>query len=668
MTTSRFRSGLAPVGRSPVGRSPVGRSPVGRSPVRRRPIRRRLLPAGLFQRRLSVLVLVYAVVITITVGQLVRVMVLDAADYAARGADQRERFLTLPADRGRMYDRTGEVLAASVSSVSVYADPRAFRPGSTPAGDPLPAGQDIDEALDVLVPALGVDRDTLAALLASDGDFVWLGRQLAASVGRTIIDSGLLGIGTRDEPRRTYPGDALGGQIIGITDIDGGGVAGLELLHDDLLTGQPGWVEFERDEYGVAIPSAAREVQSSVPGTDLVLTVDRQLQYTAERVAAEVVERYDALGASIVVLEVGTGDVLAMASAPFVNLNDREAVTSDMLRNRAVTDMFEPGSVQKALTAAAAIEEGIVTSETVLMVADTIEIGGKVFSDSHTHPTEPMSFSQVIEASSNVGTIMVAQELGDKRLEDWLHRFGYGQPLQVGFPGESPGLLRPSEEWWGTSNPTIAIGQGVAVTLLQAANAYATIANDGVAVRPRLVRGTVDDAGVLLPLSGVPGERVISQSTAQQVRGMLAEVVSGDRGTGDAAAVNGHAVAGKTGTARKPRSDGRGYSGKYVASFVGMAPADHPEVVVAVMVDEPTTIWGGVVAAPVFAQVMAEALRRQNVPSQAVGPSLQRAFADAELAAKEAAIRDAAVREASEDARRAAAAVRSSSERSTGTD
>jgi cell division protein FtsI (penicillin-binding protein 3) len=585
--------------------------------LQRRPTGR--LPRGRFERRSLGLLVTYLLVVLVAAGRLVQVQVVRADAYAALGADQRDEFLTLPADRGRLYDRNGDVLAASVASVSVYADPRAFR--VQPDGPPV-AAQDLDEALAALAPVLDVPADVLRARLTTDASFVYLARQVDREVGGAVAALGLRGVGTVPEARRVYPGGSLAAQVLGLTDIDGAGIAGLELEHQEALAGQPGWLMFESSEDGFTIPTADRELQAAVPGNDLVLTLDRQVQHTAERVAAEVVERYGALGASIVVLEVGTGDVLAMASAPLVDLTDRGAIGDGALRNHAVTDVFEPGSVQKAITAAAALEEGLVTPETMLWVDDRIEVGGTTFRDSHDHPTEELSFAEVIETSSNVGTIMVAEQLGEQRLALWLERFGYGAPVGVDFPGESPGLLRDVDDWWGTSLPTIAIGQGVAVTLLQAANAYATIANDGVAVTPRVLRGQVGEDGRLVAAPEVGGERILSTATATQLRRILAGVVDGERGTGGAAAVEGHRVAGKTGTARKPAPTGGYVAGGHIATFVGMAPADAPELVVAVMVDEPETIWGGVVAAPAFAEVMAEALRRAQVPPAAAGTPL----------------------------------------------
>lgn len=645
MTSGRLREDLASIARPRLRLSRL--RPPGR--------RRRLLPASTFRRRVLGLFVAFAVLLAALTGKLVSVQVLHAEDYALRSADQRDEFQTLPAQRGRLYDRSGEVLAASVAAASVWADPGAFVAGTAADGTPLPPAQDLDEAVRALAPLLGVEPEVLRERLAVRGDFVWLARQVDADIGRTVEELGLAGVGVRPEPRRTYPAGTLAAQVLGTTDIDGVGLGGMELWHDRSLVGQPGWLAFEQSRDGAVIPSGGREVQTPVPGTDVVLTLDRQLQYTAERVASETVEATGAVGASIVVLEVGTGEVLAMASAPTVDLNDRGGLTEDLLRNRAVTDQFEPGSVQKAITAAAALEEGIVTPTSVLQVPDSHAVGGKVFTDAHEHPTEAWTFADVIERSSNVGTIMVAEELGAESLADWLTRFGYGRPTEIGFPGEAAGAVRPVEEWWQTSLPTIAIGQGVAMTLVQAANAYATLANDGIAVRPHLVRGTVGPDGVLDPIPETPGHRVVSDDTARQVREMLTSVVHGEHGTGARAAVPGHEVAGKTGTARKPLVDGRGYAGTYIASFVGMAPADDPQVVVAVMVDEPTPIYGGLVAAPAFSQVMEEALRRANVESRLAGPSLETALREAEQAALQAE-REAAEQAAAEERARVEAA------------
>lgn len=604
-----------------------------RTPIRRRRLR---LPGDLAGRRVLGMTLVLTLVFGGVVARLVQVQVVRADEYAQRGEAQRARTIALPARRGRVLDREGDILAMSVDAATIYADPRAFRGTTTPDGTAVPPAGDPAEVAAALAPVIDGDAAAIEDLLRRDAHFVYLARQLDLEVGDRVEALGLPGIGVLTEPARVYPGGPLAGQIVGFTDIDGRGLLGLELQHDSLLGGRPGQLVLERAPGGLTIPGV-RELVPPAAGTDVVLTIDREIQHVAARAAADVVDAFGAAGASIVVLEVATGDVLAMASAPSFDPHDRSGVDPALFRNRSVTDVYEPGSVQKALTAAAALEEGIVTPETTMLVHDRLKVGSKVFSDSHDHEPEEMSFTQIMEQSSNVGTIAVAQELGDERLASYLDAFGYGQRLGIGFPGESPGLVLPVDQWWQTSLPTIAIGQGVAVTLLQSTNAYATIANDGVAVTPRLVRGTIGEDGRLTPYDTSEGDRVISHTTAEQVQRMLGEVVSGRHGTGKAAAVAGYDVAGKTGTARKPRTDGRGYSGKYVASFVGFAPVDDPRIVVGVMVDEPYPIWGGVVAAPAFSEVMQFTLLHRRIAPTGGAHSLEAAFRSAAEASRAAA-------------------------------
>lgn len=604
----------------------------------RRVVLRRPWAGGRVQRRLMSTLLVYAMLFGLVGWRLVDVQVRNADVYADRGASQRERIVELPSRRGRLYDRDGNVLATSVDAATIYMDPRVFNASVSESGLELPPAADREAAAAALAPLVGVSAEELAARFDTDKHFVYVGRQLDWQVGQDVLALGLPGVGVITEPRRVYPAGGLAGQLIGFTGIDGEGLTGLELVNDALLSGQAGTLGLERAPGGLSIASAVREIEPAVPGTDLVLTIDRDIQDAAQRAAANAVEEFNALSASVVVLEVGTGDVLAIASAPGYDPNVRLPGGEDTWRLKAVTDVFEPGSVQKAVTAAAALEEGIVTADTILMVPDNIRVGNKTFTDAHDHPVEEMSFAKIIETSSNVGTIMVAKELGQERLGGWLDKFGFGKLTGVGLPGESSGLVRPTQDWWSTSLPTIAIGQGIAMTLLQAANFYATIANDGVQVTPRVVRGTVGEDGRLTPAAAGASERKVSVATAESLQQILGSVVNGDNGTGARAAVPGFTVGGKTGTARKPLADGRGYSEKYIATFAGFAPVNNPRIVVAVMVDEPYPIWGGVVAAPTFASVMAAALLEFDVPptdpQPALGDALMRALADADEKAK----------------------------------
>lgn len=600
-------------------------------------------------RRIRWTLAIFAVLVLATTAKLVEIQVVDADDLAASSERQRARTIDLAATRGRIYDRDGDVLATSVQAATIYADPRAFRPTSTPDGLEVPAAADAAEVAESLAGLLEQDVASLTERLEQDRHFVYLARQVDHELGEEVRALELPGIGVLVEPQRLYPAGPLAGQVVGFTDIDAKGLQGLEARYDGVLAGEPGTLLLERAPGGLDIASGVRELVPPQAGTDVVLTIDRDIQHVAELAATEAIERYRAIGASIVVTEVGTGDVLAMASTPGFDPNERGDEDPADRRNRAVTDIFEPGSTQKALTIAAALEEGVVTPTSQLEVPGTIRVAGSSFSDSSPHDGTSWSVMQIMERSSNVGTIQIAQELGPERLERYLRSFGYGRSTDLGFPGESGGILRPHEDWWGTSLPTIAIGHGVAVSLLQLANSYGTIANDGVAIPPRLVLGTVGDDGRLSPVRGSDEERVISADTAADVRSMLEEAVHGEHGTGGMAQIEGYRIAGKTGTARKPKEGAAGYSDQYFATFVGMAPADDPQVVVAVMIDEPWPFYGGLAAAPVFAEVMEAALLALRVPPEGAGTDLSTALrlaaqqaeriADAEVAAADAAAR-----------------------------
>jgi cell division protein FtsI (penicillin-binding protein 3) len=579
--------------------------------------------AALGVRRIRWTLALFAVIVLATVGKLVEIQVLNADAYAESGIRQRARTVDLPATRGRVYDRDGDVLATSVQSAAIYADPRAFRPTETPDGTEVPAAADPARVAAELAPVLDADPAKLEQHLDDESHFVYLGRQLDHEVGERVRELELPGIGVIAEPERVYPAGELAAQIVGFTGIDGEGLQGLEARYDPVLAGSPGMLVFERAPGGLDIASGVRELVPPEAGTDLVLSIDREIQYVAEQAAASALEEFDAAGATVVVQEVATGEMLAMASAPGFDPNLRDGDEGNAKwRNRAVTDVFEPGSTQKALTVAAALEEQTVESTSTLEVPDNLEVSGKRFTDAVRHDTETWTVAEIMERSSNVGTIKMAQELGDARLEEYLRDFGYGRPSGLGFPGEADGLLMPHESWWGTSLPTIAIGHGVGVTLAQLTTSYATLANDGRVVTPSLVRGTVGEDGRLTPANAPDERQVVSPETAREIQAMLERAVSGEDGTGALAQVEGYRVAGKTGTARKPAEGERGYSNEYVATFTGFAPADDPRLVVGVMVDEPTPYFGGLVAAPVFSEVMEAALRARRIPADTSGQDL----------------------------------------------
>ncbi len=558
------------------------------------------------RRRLSLLLGGYLALTLVMGYRLVMIQVVDAAEYRGLGDRQTQREIALAPRRGKLYDRTGEPLAMSLASATIYADPRQLR---TDRIDPYGVAAQLAPLLDRPVASL-VDA------LRADASFVYLARQVPRQVGEQVAALRLPGVGVLSEARRVYPADGLAAQVVGFAGIDGTGLAGLEAGLDDVLSGEPGRLRLERAPRGLEISAAPREVTPPIPGRDVVLTLDREIQAATERVLREAVRRNRAKGGSAVVLDVPTGEVLAMASLPTYRPDDIAAARPDARRNRAATDVYEPGSVNKVITAAAALEDGLVTPNERIRVPDGYKVGWKRFSDAHPAKRTKLTFRRIIERSSNVGTIKVAERVGPQRLYRYLQRFGYGRPTGSGFPGESAGLLAAPADWSNTSLPTIAIGQGVSATLLQVAGVFETIATGGEWVQPTLVRGVLDDDGRLDPAPASPRRRAVSERTARTIADMLVSVVEGRQGTCPLCAVPGYRVGGKTGTAQKPSEKRRGYErGAYVGSFVGFAPAEDPALVVGVTLDEPRPVYyGGLTAGPAFAEIMDFALSHRRVP------------------------------------------------------
>jgi cell division protein FtsI (penicillin-binding protein 3) len=551
-------------------------------------------PAG----RLGALFLILAVSFAGVAVRLVVLQVGDADDYRALARDQRVRTLSLPAVRGSILDRDGHELALSLPARAVYADPFLVE-------DPRRTARRLAPVLDMKV------RE-LRKRLRADGRFVYLARRIEPGIARTVEDLGLPGIGFLDETKRYYPDGDLASHLLGFVGVEDDGLAGLEFQYDAILAGSPGRMVFEQDPSGNTIPQGEGRSVEPVPGHDLVLTIDRDLQFQAERMLEAAVRANGARGGTVIVMDPSSGEILAMATAPGFDANAFQEAPTYITKARAVTDVYEPGSVNKVITAAAALEEGVIGLDETLSVPDHWLVADHVFHDSHSHPRETMALTDIVSQSSNVGTIRIAQRLGPDLLDEYLRRFGFGLPTGVGFPGEADGILMPPDSWWGTSIGTIPIGQGIAVTPLQMVSVYATVANDGVRVQPTLVRGTIDPGGRFHPAASPARRRVVSRKTAEHVTGMLAQAVRS--GTGIEAQIPRYWVAGKTGTARKPLEDALGYSDKYVASFLGFLPAGDPELVVAAILDEPTTVYGGVASAPLFREVARYAVAHYGIP------------------------------------------------------
>jgi cell division protein FtsI (penicillin-binding protein 3) len=465
-----------------------------------------------------------------------------------------------------------------------------------------------------LAPVLGVSEADLTKQLSRPTAFVYLARGLTPAVGTAVRALRLPGVGVLTEERRLHPAQDLAASVVGYTDQDGRGLGGIESAWNSVLAGKDGKATVSVDGSGRVIPTAPKSVVDPVPGRDVQLTIDRDLQWYAQDLLAKRVAETEAENGSVVVMDVKTGEVLALATAPTFDPDHRTHVPLSRLGNPAVSDVYEPGSVAKLMTASAALEAGVVTPDTVLTVPSTMAFGGHRFQDAEPHPVEKLTFTGVLVTSSNIGTMQVAERLGPQRLHDAFTRFGFGATSGLGLPGESAGHVLDVKDWSATTLPTNAIGQGVDGTVMNAISVYQTIANGGVRMTPTIVKSVVGADGTAVPAAKAPPKRVVSAAVATSVRTMLEGVVTAE-GTAPLAAIQGYRIAGKTGTAQRV-VDGRYAPGNYTSSFIGFAPADAPRLVVAVVLQGTgkKEHFGGAVSGPVFKDVMSFALRSLKVP------------------------------------------------------
>ena len=545
-------------------------------------------------RRVRLLVAAFALCFAVVLVRAGWLQAVRAGDLDRLAASQHRETITIPARRGSILDLTGVELAIGERAMTVYANPRQIE---DPRAVAFEAGKALDIAPAKLVPILA-DR--------SKG-FVYLARKADAGAAEELQEQGIVGLGFYPEERRTYPLRNVAAEVVGYAGTENRGLAGLELALDKTLAGTDGEKTIVRDPLGNELNVV--DESEAVDGRDVRLTIDNTLQRHVERVLAETRERWNAKATTAVVLDPRTGGILAMGVEPGFDANRFPNVPRDRQRNRAVTDTFEPGSTFKVVTVSAALETGMVTPRTRYTLPDTIEVADRVISDAVPRGTEEFTVSEIISRSSNVGTITLALGLGRTKLAEWIEKFGFGRPTGIEYPGETEGIVVPPELWSGSTIGNVPIGHGIAVTPLQMAQVYGAIANDGVAMPPRLVESVAGEEP-----KPVEGSRIVSEETAAAVTRMLRGVVSA--GSGVEAAVPGYRVAGKTGTAAKPDPIEGGYSDtRYVASFAGFAPADNPRFVVLVTVDEPSgTIWGGTAAAPAFREIATFALQYLRVP------------------------------------------------------
>jgi cell division protein FtsI (penicillin-binding protein 3) len=555
--------------------------------------------ARLANRRIRLLLVVFAIVFAVTLLRAAWLQGVRAQSLSRMAASQHRQTVTVAANRGTISDRTGVQLAVGEQAITVYADPLQIR--------------DATKVAPVVAQILHLEPKQVYEKLADRAHgFVYVARKADPVRAARLQRRHITGLGFYPEERRFYPQHAIASQVLGFAGVDNHGLSGLELSLDKPLAGRAGRETLVRDPFGHVLDSIVSTTAQD--GSDVSLTIDHNIQAQAELVLRQTVQRWGAKDATAIVLDPHTGAVLAMAVAPTYDANGFPSVPKDIQRNRALTDTYEPGSTFKLVTVAGALSTGIVTPRTRFTLPYSVQVADRRIHDAEPRGTETMSVATILAKSSNVGAITLARLLGKSRLTSWISRFGFGRETGIDFPGESPGIVLPADRWSGSTIGNVPIGQGIAVTPIQMASAYAAIANGGVWVRPHLVERVGD-------VSARPARRrrVVSRWIAKELTAMLQNVVLD--GTGTLAKIPGYHVAGKTGTAAKPDPRG-GYSdSKYVASFVGFAPATRPRVVVLVTVDEPHgAIWGGVVAAPAFKAIAQQTLQYLAAPPDATSP------------------------------------------------
>ena len=545
-------------------------------------------------RRIRLLFVLLALALAGSLARAVWLQGVRAQPLFRLAAKQQRQTVELPARRGTIFDRNGVQLALGEQATTVYADPTQVRNARLVA---LAAEK-----------TLGLDAETIFPQLQDKSRaFVYLKRKADPVKAELLRRRELPGVGFYAEERRSYPQGTIGAQVLGFAGQDNQGLAGIELELNDVLRGRPGRETVIRDPFGRVVDVLSETAERQ--GRDVFLTLDHRIQAKAEDVLRRTVRQWGAKSATAVVLDPSSGEIYAMATAPTFDANRFAETSTDKQRNRTASDTYEPGSTFKLIAIAGALSEGLVTPHSAFTLATSIRVADRVIHEHEPRPTVRMTVADIVSQSSNIGAITLAQLLGSERLAAWVDRFGFGKRTGLDFPGETSGLVLPLEKWSGSTIGNLPIGHGIAVTPVQMAAAYAAVANNGVWLQPHLVEHVAGRSAAT-----VARRRILTPAIASQLATMLTGVVA-EGGTGLAAAVPGYHVAGKTGTAAKPLPDGSGYSiSRYVASFVGFVPATRPRLVILVTVDEPTTIWGGIVAAPAFQELARFALQYLEVP------------------------------------------------------
>lgn len=572
------------------------------------------------KRRLRVSVAMFSVILMLMMVKVVSLQTVQRGQYLEASIDQRTRVNTVRASRGVIFDRNGNELALSVPATTVYADPREVL-------DPVGTARQIAVHL-ALTPEAEAE---LAARLGREGSkFAYVARGLTKDQGQILLNLGLPGLYSYIEPSRQIE-SGVAQAVIGRTDPDGVGTSGLELQFNDMLAGADGRIIREVDKRGRSIAGQSVTTATPVPGDDLVLTIDKTIQYHADVALLDRVGQLGAKGGTVIIMDTISGDIYAMSNVR--RGEDGQAVISN--GNFAAVEAFEPGSVAKVFSVSAAMNEGKVTPDTVFSVPGITVIDGFPIRDAWPHPTMDMDVRTIISESSNIGTMMAGQTIEPEKLHEYLTAFGFGRTTGLDYPGESRGILREAKKWRGTERFTVTYGYGLASTALQLTAGVNTVANGGTYVAPRLVKSTIDKSGRRIDAPASESRQVISAETASMMTSMLRDTVC--TGTGELAQVRGMKVAGKTGTGYKVQDNGT-YSTdagtrKYFASFVGYFPADAPRVTVLVSIDEPNASsrdrFGGTAAAPVFARLVPTIMREVGIEATGTGTGCKKSVSSA---------------------------------------
>ena len=556
-----------------------------------------------------------AIVIFLLFGlRLIEIQAIRASGYVKKAEVELSKSATLLAPRGTIYDINGVELARSISAMNIAVD-------QTVVNDPAAAAQ-------VVAPILNMTPSQLQPDLTGERRYVLIAKDITPEtwrqVNQAIKDYNTQILKTKDGiskriggfvPERSfirdYPSGKLTSSLIGITNDQGSGASGIESSLNSLLAGTNGKYIYANGR-GNIIPGSEQVSVEAKSGTSVRLTIDRDVQWVAQNAINQAVASSRAESGTVIVMDPKTGAILAQASAPTFDPNISSTITLNKLRNPAVQEVYEPGSTGKVITVAAAMQEGLVTPQSIFTIPYKMKVADEYFHDHEKHPTQRLTTTGLLAVSSNTGSIQIGQKLGKETLYNYLRKFGIGQSTNSKLPGESAGILHPVKEWSGTSLPTIAFGQGYSLTAMQATSVFATIANDGVRVSPSILAGVVDESGKYTPAKENESVRVLSSQTASNMRAMMESVVSSN-GTAPAAAISGYRIAGKTGTANRFNTACKCYSG-YTASFIGFAPADQPKYVISVTIQDPKGMhWGGALAGPVFKKVMSFVLQSERV-------------------------------------------------------